>query len=77
MRMIIPYGFSAYKDRATPKPKKTLFIKIPVFIIKSNKYDINSDKFIIGWWKFVILLSFESLYGGVGFRFNYGWQLRK
>jgi hypothetical protein len=75
MAVLIPYGFSLHKDRIIPKTKRTLFIRFPVLMYYGNKYDINSDNFIIGWWKFNILVSFDNFYGGIGVRIMHGWAL--
>jgi hypothetical protein len=75
MNIIIPYGLSLHKERPISKTKRTLFLRIPIFIYHAKKYDIASDNFITGWWKFNILVSFDNFYGGIGVRIMYGWSL--
>jgi len=77
MSTVIPYGFSIFNDRPTLKPKTTIFVKFPILIWYTDKYDVSTDYFVTDWWKFSVLLSFEKLNAnGFGFRFNYGWTLR-
>ena len=71
----IPYGLSLHKDMSAPKTKRTLFIRIPIFIHYGNKYDIKIDNFINGWWKLNVLISFDVFYSGFGVRVMHGWAL--
>ena len=75
MTILIPYGLSFHKKRTIPKTKSVIFFRAPIFIYHAKKYDINSNNFITGWWKFNILVSFDNFYGGVGVRIMHGWAL--
>jgi hypothetical protein len=75
MNPSIPYGLSFHKDMGAPKTKRTLFIRMPIFIYHARKYDINKDNFIAGWWKLNVLISFDVFYSGFGFRVMHGWVL--
>jgi hypothetical protein len=59
----IPFGLS---KRDTSYNYYCYFLHLPVFILHTRKYDIDSDEVKYGWWIRSIVFRFQT---------NYGWWL--